>query len=91
MLFIFFWEVMSWIFCIAFPFVILMSQNYIYLEKQAISQYLENFHSIWEQKVAIFVDVLLEKTALAQRGTILESHRRLDKIVYGESSVKVSC
>ena len=46
MLFIFFWKVMSWIFCIAFPFVILMSQNYIYLEKQAISQFLENFHGI---------------------------------------------
>ena len=57
---------MSWIFCIAFQFVILMSQNYIYLEKQAISQYFKNFHSIWEQKVAIFVDVLLEKTAHAQ-------------------------
>ena len=63
---------MNWIFCIAFPFVILMSQNYIYLEKQAISWYLENFHGR-KQKLSIFVDVLLEKTAQANWDTILES------------------
>ena len=44
----------------------------------------------WEQKLTIFVDILLEKTAHAQMDTIQESHRRLDKTVYGESSVKVS-
>ena len=37
---------MSLIFYIAFPFVILMSQSYIYLEKQVISRHLEHFHGI---------------------------------------------
>ena len=44
MLFIFFWKVYHEL-NTAFPFVILMCQK-LYLEKQAISQYLENFHGI---------------------------------------------
>ena len=39
-----------------------------------------------EQKLTIFVDVLLEKTVHAQ----LRYHTRLDKTVYGESGVKGS-
>ena len=36
-------------------------------------------------------DILLENTAYAQLGYQLESHGRLDKTIYDESSVKVSC
>ena len=48
------------------------------------------FSWYWEQKLTIFVEVLLEKTAHAQLGYHTESHRRLDKTMYGESNVKVS-
>ena len=56
-----------------------MSQNDIYRNKQ--------YHGIWkiftvlEQKLTIFVDVLLEKTAHEQLG-YLESRGRLDKIIW---------
>ena len=41
-------------------------------------------------KITNFVDVLLEKAVHAQLGHhILESHGRLDKTMYSESSVKV--
>ena len=40
-------------------------------------------------KINNFVDVLLKK-AESHTTTILESHGRLDKTMYGESSVKVS-
>ena len=47
--------------------------------------------TVLETKNNNFVDVLLKKTVHTQLGyTILESHRKLDKTVYGESSVKVS-
>ena len=36
-------------------------------------------------------DILLENTAHVQLGYQLESHGRLDKTMYDESSVKVSC
>ena len=44
------------------------------------------FSWYWEQKLTIFVDILLEKTAHAQ----MRHHTRLDKTVYGGSGVKVS-
>ena len=51
---------------IAFPFVILMSQDY---GKEASSiTVFEKFSQYWEQKLTIFVDVLLEKTEDAQLG-----------------------
>ena len=53
----------------ATPFVILISQNFIQRNKLYISHNLEHFHgSYWEQKVIIFVDVLLKKAAHAQPG-----------------------
>ena len=53
----------------ATPFVILISRNFIQRNKLYISHNLEHFHgSYWEQKVIIFVDVLLKKAAHAQPG-----------------------
>ena len=53
----------------ATPFVILISRNFIQRNKLYISHNLEHFHgSYWEQKVIIFVDVLLKKAAHAQLG-----------------------
>ena len=53
----------------ATPFVILISRNFIQRNKLYISHNLEHFHgSYWEQKVIIFVDVLLKKAAHAQTG-----------------------
>ena len=53
----------------ATPFVILISRNFIQRNKLYISHNLEHFHgSYWEQKVLIFVDVLLKKAAHAQPG-----------------------
>ena len=53
----------------ATPFVILISRNFIQRNKLYISHNLEHFHgSYWEQKVIIFVDVLLKKAAHVQPG-----------------------
>ena len=53
----------------ATPFVILISRNFIQRNKLYRSHNLEHFHgSYWEQKVIIFVDVLLKKAAHAQPG-----------------------
>ena len=53
----------------ATPFVILISWNFIQRNKLYISHNLEHFHgSYWEQKVIIFVDVLLKKAAHVQPG-----------------------
>ena len=50
------------------------------------------FSWYWEQKVIIFVDMLLEKNVHAHPGyTILESHGRLDKMIHFESVVKACC
>ena len=68
---------------IAFRFVILMSQNNIWRNKQ--------YQSIWKTFIVLgtIVDVLLEKTVYAQLGhhRYWKSHGRLDKTVYDESCV----
>ena len=55
---------------IAFPFVILMSQNDIRRNKNLESGIMEfrPFSQYYGQKLTIFDDVLLEKTAHAQLG-----------------------
>ena len=65
MLFIFFWKVMSWIFCTAFPFVILMSQNLenlenLYLEKHALS-------CIWKMFTVLGTKIAQKDWACATR------------------------
>ena len=73
---------------IAFPFVILMSQDY---GKEASSiTVFEKFSQYWEQKLTILLMSCLKRLHMCNWDTILESHRRLDKTVYSESSVKVS-
>ena len=73
---------------IAFPFVILMSQDY---GKEASSiTVFEKFSQYWEQKLTILLTSCSKRLRIRNWDTILESHGRLDKTVYGESSVKVS-
>ena len=52
----------------------------LYLEKQAVSQYLKIFHCIANKK----------RLRMHNWDTVLESHGRLDKTVYGPSRVQVS-
>ena len=52
---------------IAFQFVILILQNFIQRKKLVITVF-RIFSQYWEQKVIIFVDVLLEKNAHAHPG-----------------------
>ena len=47
------------------------------------------FSRYWEQKVIIFVDVLLKKTRHAHQGYHTRKSQKACKIMYGESSVKV--
>ena len=51
---------------IAFPFGILMSENYT--QRKKIYHGIWEIFTVWEQKLTIFVDVLREKTAYAQLG-----------------------
>ena len=53
----------------------------LYSEKQAISRYLENFHDIGRS--------CSKRLLMRNWDTMLESHGRLDKTMYGKSSVKV--
>ena len=71
---------------IAFQFIILILQNCIFTETNYITVF-ETFSQDWQQKVIIFVDVLLEKCECTSRIPLLESQGRLDKTMYGESSV----
>ena len=48
----------------------------------------EKFSRYWEQKLTIFVDVLLEKTEHTQLRYHTRKSRKLDKTVYGESSME---
>ena len=50
----------------------------------------EKFSRYWEQKLAILLTSCSKRLHMRNWDTILESHGRLDKTVYGESSVKVS-
>ena len=76
---------------IAFPFVILMSQNDIQRNKLRYleSRNLDHFHSIVNKHITIFDDILHEKTEHAQLG-------RLEKPVYSDDKsvkyvIRVSC
>ena len=71
---------------IAFPFVILMSQDY---GKEASSiTVFEKFSQYWEQKLTNLLTFCSKRLHMRNWDTILESHGSLDKTVYGESSVK---
>ena len=63
------------------------------LEKQAISRYLEKFHGVLGTKINIFCwrPAQKDKIAHVQLRYHTKCHGRLDRTVYGESSVKVSC
>ena len=61
---------------IAFPFVMLTSQNYIRRNRL--------YHGIWKN-----FTVLGTQLRMRNWDTMLESHGRLDKTMYGESNVKV--
>ena len=50
----------------------------------------EKFLRYWEQKLTILLTSCSKKLRMHNWDTILESHVRLDKTVFGESSVKVS-
>ena len=50
----------------------------------------EKFSRYWEQKLTILLTSCSKRLRMRNWDTILESHGRLDKTVYGESSVKVS-
>ena len=50
----------------------------------------ENFSWYWEQKLTILLLSCLKRLHMCNWDTILESHGRFDKTVYGESSAKVS-
>ena len=86
MLFIFFWKVMSWIWLSIGYFNV----TKLYLEKQAVSQYLKNFHGIVNKNYKFLLTSCSKRLCMHNWDTILESHRRLDKTVYSESSVQVS-
>ena len=50
----------------------------------------EKFSRYWEQKLTILLTSYSKRLRMRNWGTIPESHGRLDKTGYGESSVKVS-
>ena len=66
-----------------------VTKLYIFRETSNITVF-GKFSRYWEQKLTIFVDVLFEKTAHAQLMYHTRKSWKLDKTVYGESSVKVS-
>ena len=76
---------------IAFPFVILMSQNDIQRNKNLESGIMEfrPLSQYYGQKLAIFDDSYLKRLHMHNWDTILESWGRLGKTVYSEKSVKV--
>ena len=83
MLFIFFLN-------IVFPFVILMSQNYIWRNRQYHVMVFEKNLRYWEQKLTILLMSCTKRLCMHNWDTILENRGRLDKTAYGEGSVKVS-
>ena len=74
---------------IAFQIVILILQNHIQRNKLYHGIYLQTFSQYWEQKVIIFVDMLLESKRMCVhiQDTVLES-TRLDNTIHVESSIK---
>ena len=75
-------------FNIDFPFVILNATT-LYSEKQATLSAItvfETFSGYWEQTLMTSCSKRLH---MRNCDTIIESHRRLDKAMYGKRSVKV--
>ena len=77
---------MSWILLLHLLF---QGHKIIFRQTSSITVF-ENFLRYWKQKLTILLTSCSKRLRMRNWDTKLESHGRLDKTVYGESSVQVS-